>query len=306
VLSFALAAVVQEWIDGGAQPNIVWQIMVIALLTAAEVLVSIVALEFAYTQSPKTMKSLVMCFYLGSVAIGNIFVAGVNHYIQIPSAATEQYNAAIAKLPADWRSSPRTIVLPGYDGKTGTADDFIQRLEDGRREKIEIPGEAVFKKVVGMIEAMPSIRDGILPEEEAVREMLEGIRDPWGGEVRYGILNSGEARLISDGPDGEAYTKWDVGMIIKLTKLQAQAEKRWSDRFHPEEPWLDRRKEELGVRDEVAQSSEDDLSVSAFSGGQTRMDGADYFWFFTWMMLGTALLFIPYALLYRGDTYLQD
>ena len=71
-------------------------------------MVSIVALEYAYTQAPKTMKSLLMCFYLGAVAIGNFFVAGVNHFIQIPDAAAEQLEVAhceaacgLAQGPAD-------------------------------------------------------------------------------------------------------------------------------------------------------------------------------------------------------------
>ena len=101
--SFALVALIQQWIDGGAKPSIAWQILAFALLTVAEVMVSIVALEYAYTQAPKTMKSLLMCFYLGAVAIGNFFVAGVNHFIQIPDAAAEQLPVALAKLPADQR-----------------------------------------------------------------------------------------------------------------------------------------------------------------------------------------------------------
>ncbi|MDA1006093.1 MAG: POT family MFS transporter, partial [Verrucomicrobia bacterium] len=84
-ISFGLVAVIQTWIESGGRPNIGWQFLAYALLTAAEVMVSIVALEFAYTQSPRTMKSLVMCFYLGAVAMGNFFTAGVNHFIQIES-----------------------------------------------------------------------------------------------------------------------------------------------------------------------------------------------------------------------------
>ena len=89
VSSFALVAVIQQWIDGGARPNIGWQILAFALLTVAEVMVSIVALEYAYTQAPKTMKSLLMCYYLGAVAVGNFFVAGVNHFIQIHRETAE-------------------------------------------------------------------------------------------------------------------------------------------------------------------------------------------------------------------------
>jgi hypothetical protein len=36
------------------------------------------------------------------------------------------------------------------------------------------------------------------------------------------------------------------------------------------------------------------------------MTGASYFWFFTWLMLGTAIVFVPVGCLYRPQTYLQE
>ena len=45
-------------------------------------MVSVTHLEFAYTQAPKKLKSLVMCTYLGAVALGNVFTAAVNFLIQ--------------------------------------------------------------------------------------------------------------------------------------------------------------------------------------------------------------------------------
>ena len=51
-------------------------------MTAAEILISITCLEFAYTQAPKTMKSIVMGCFLASVTLGNLFTAGVNIVIQ--------------------------------------------------------------------------------------------------------------------------------------------------------------------------------------------------------------------------------
>ncbi len=111
--AFILVSLIQVRIDAGGRPNIAWQIAAFALLTASEIMVSIVALEFAYTQSPKTMKSFIMCFFLAAVAVGNLLVAGVNHYIRIPSAAEEQLTEAhppppcrLAKRPPH-RSPPR-------------------------------------------------------------------------------------------------------------------------------------------------------------------------------------------------------
>ncbi|MDQ3330871.1 MAG: hypothetical protein M3552_09485, partial [Planctomycetota bacterium] len=41
------------------------------------------------------------------------------------------------------------------------------------------------------------------------------------------------------------------------------------------------------------------------SNGTLTLDGADYYWFFTWSMLGAAVLFVGATLLYRGRTYVQ-
>ena len=66
----------------GYRPNIFWQFIAYFLLTAAEVMVSIVCLEFAYPQAPKTMKSFIMGIYFLGVSLGNIFTAAVNFFIQ--------------------------------------------------------------------------------------------------------------------------------------------------------------------------------------------------------------------------------
>lgn len=307
VASFALVALIQKWIDAGERPNIAWQILAFALLTAAEVMVSIVALEYAYTQAPKTMKSLLMCFYLAAVALGNFFVAGVNHFIQIPDAAAAQLESAIAKLPADWRDSPRTVVLPGFDGVTGTDDDLVQHLSDGVRADLEIPGMRNFERAASLVETLTTNNGGKFPDESEIAAKLDGLADPWGSPLQYKILNSTRARLISAGPDKTPGTQWDLGVIIDLQTPAPVKEASWTDRFHPEEPWLARRKRELGIQDAADQAEPSSpFTRSAFSGGQTRLEGAAYFHFFTWLMLGTAVAFVPYALLYRPKTYLQD
>jgi POT family proton-dependent oligopeptide transporter len=40
--------------------------------------------------------------------------------------------------------------------------------------------------------------------------------------------------------------------------------------------------------------------------GSSRLEGADYYLFFTLTMLVTAALFVLVARVYRGDTYLQE
>ena len=74
--SFAVAALVQQRIDveGEGVVSIWWQVLAYLILTTSEVLVSITALEFAYTQAPKRMKSVVMGLFMLTITLGNLFV----------------------------------------------------------------------------------------------------------------------------------------------------------------------------------------------------------------------------------------
>ncbi len=80
-LSFVIIALLQEKIDAGQHPTVWWQILAYMVLSAGETLVSITGLEYAYTQSPKSMKSTMSAIWLLTVAIGNMFVAFVNSSI---------------------------------------------------------------------------------------------------------------------------------------------------------------------------------------------------------------------------------
>lgn len=87
-LSYVIIAIVQQQIDAGLRPHIAWQLVAYVVITAGEVMVSITALEFSYTQAPKKMKSLVMGVYLlVAIAFGNILTARVNAYIEAQKKA---------------------------------------------------------------------------------------------------------------------------------------------------------------------------------------------------------------------------
>ncbi len=83
-VSFLVVASIQSRIDLGQKPHILWQILAYVILTMAEVMVSVTHLEFAYTQAPKRIKSIVMCTYLGAISLGNFFTAQFNKYNQNP------------------------------------------------------------------------------------------------------------------------------------------------------------------------------------------------------------------------------
>ena len=126
----------------------------------------------------------------------------------------------------------------------------------------------------------------------------------------YQILNSRSARLISAGPDKQLGTKWDLGMILTLPEANKEKKEGWTSALHPDKPWLERHEEKIGIAEQNQDGAEEGdaplLSREVFSGGQTKLMGAGYFWFFTAMMFITAILFVPYAILYRPRTYLQD
>jgi POT family proton-dependent oligopeptide transporter len=90
-LAFLIVALIQMRIDAHAHPHIIWQILAFLILTAGEIMVSVTHLEFAYTQAPKKMKSLVMCTYLWAIAFGNLFAAIVNFVIENPDEPSKQH-----------------------------------------------------------------------------------------------------------------------------------------------------------------------------------------------------------------------
>lgn len=85
--AFIVNGYVQVLIENGEMPHIIWHFWAYVIITCAEVMVSITALEFSYTQAPKKMKSFVMALFLLSVSLGNLLVAEVNRYIELAQNA---------------------------------------------------------------------------------------------------------------------------------------------------------------------------------------------------------------------------
>ena len=81
-IPFLIAAWLQVRIDAGETPTVWWQILAYLIMTGAEVLVSITALEYSYTQAPKKMKSWIMGMFLAAVGFGNLFTAVINWFME--------------------------------------------------------------------------------------------------------------------------------------------------------------------------------------------------------------------------------
>ena len=81
-VSFVIPALVETWIVAGEKPTIWWQVFAYVLITGAEIMISITALEFSYTQAPARLKSIIMALFYSSVFLGNIFTSAVNASIE--------------------------------------------------------------------------------------------------------------------------------------------------------------------------------------------------------------------------------
>ncbi|HET7536268.1 MAG TPA: POT family MFS transporter [Candidatus Didemnitutus sp.] len=86
-LSFLITAWIESKLQAGERPNIAWQLPAFALLSAGEVMASITGLEFAYTQAPRHLKSIVQALFYLSISGGNFFTAGVHWFIANPDGS---------------------------------------------------------------------------------------------------------------------------------------------------------------------------------------------------------------------------
>lgn len=83
-ISYLIVAYAESLIVAGQNPSILWQVFAYIILTAAEVMLYLTALEFSYTQAPNSMKSLIMGVFMLSISLGNLITAGINYLIQRP------------------------------------------------------------------------------------------------------------------------------------------------------------------------------------------------------------------------------
>jgi len=75
--SYLVVAALQRQIETGAQLSVLWQTVPYLILTAAEVLISTTGLEFAFREAAPELKSIIMSFWLLTVAFGDLLVAAI-------------------------------------------------------------------------------------------------------------------------------------------------------------------------------------------------------------------------------------
>ena len=341
VIGFAMVSVVQQWVDQGQQPSIGWQIFAYAILTSSEVMVSITCLEFAYTQAPRSMKSVIMALFLMSVSLGNFFTAGVNSFIQVPNqlvAATSlnmtiqakdkngkkllSTQEDILKLTSQTKDingnsiqyitnqeGSYTLILAGKDGTFGTTTDIRLKFSKGGKQiAVKTAEETNLNTAFVKIKSYFDSNKNTLPKTQAGTDLIKSIIDNWGSPLQYRLVNRNMFRITSLGADKNYMTENDIVLVSTISrpsKDESAKKKPYS--------WRENRIIELkgdeGKREVVKSRGgikEIEFDTAIMVGGQTNLEGSDYFWFFTWLMLGTALVFVFVALLYKPKTYLHE
>jgi proton-dependent oligopeptide transporter, POT family len=90
-VAFFICGLMQFRMDRGESLSIVWQLVPYTVLEAGEVLLSATALEFAFAQAPKQFKSLIMSFWLMTIAGGHFLIAVITdlntRFVQASGAA---------------------------------------------------------------------------------------------------------------------------------------------------------------------------------------------------------------------------
>ena len=98
--SFVIAGILNLPVAAGERISILWQILPYVVLTVGEILVSVTGLEFAYTQAPLTMKSVIQSFWNLTTAAANLAVALASALAFFQGTALFFYYAAFAYLAA--------------------------------------------------------------------------------------------------------------------------------------------------------------------------------------------------------------
>jgi len=330
---FALIALAQELIDRGETPSIAWQLWAYVLLTCAEIMISITGLEFSYTQAPKSMKSVVMAVWLFSVSLGNIFAGGVNHYIRVPgvnqiAATIKSQDAGSTDMVASWQiktsarpaekgqEAGKSIRVSGADGIFDTEDDIVMNFDRfNKLETVQTREDKILTTAAKEIEkayfaSATDASQGQLSAEEGANRLLASLKDAGGKPLVYKLLSKNDYRITSAGADGEFDTQWDVHLQGHVSR--AGTKKDSSELQEASYDWLEKRIIEIDgaegeaevkrARGDIPETKIDgDITV----GGQDKLEGAAYFWFWTYTVLVTAILFVPVGYFYKEKSYIQ-
>jgi POT family proton-dependent oligopeptide transporter len=102
--AFFISALIQARMDHRAALSILWQLAPYIVLEAGEVMVSATALEFAFAQAPSQLKSVIMSFWLMTIAAGHFLIAAFTwlnqHFVKAKGASEFCFYATLMLVVA--------------------------------------------------------------------------------------------------------------------------------------------------------------------------------------------------------------
>ena len=332
VPSFLIPAWIEMQINAGHLPNIIWQLLAYVFLTAAEVFISITALEFSYTQAPKKMKSLILGFFLISVSMGNLFTAGVNHFIQneSPGFTPDVKGTYVVRLKANDGETtvdreitinaveelPEDKAPPQDRRKPGVSAGHFRAVPAG--ELVRLYGTAskgdyngAFRYSWNWVQLpedsqldaaalkLPNTRNPhFTPDVEGNYELLFTVQV---GESKEATASSRVLIQVTD-KNLPPVVQADDNATVAIGKTTALL---GMDSFDPNGDELTYEWSVVSAPDGSNVTTKT-LTGRQFAGPSSKLKGPHYYLFFAGAMLLAALLFIPVARWYQPKEYLQD
>ena len=332
VPSFLIPAWIEMQINAGHLPNIIWQLLAYVFLTAAEVFISITALEFSYTQAPKKMKSLILGFFLISVSMGNLFTAGVNHFIQNESPGftpdvkgtyvvrlkandgettvdREITINAVEELPED-KAPPQDRRKPGVSAghfRAVPAGELVRLYGTASKGDyngafryswnwVQLPKDSQLDAAA--LKLANTRNPHFTPDVEGNYELLFTVQV---GESKEATASSRVLLQVTD-KNLPPVVQADDNATVAIGKTTAL---RGMDSFDPNGDELTYEWSVVSAPDGSNVTTKT-LTGRQFAGPSSKLKGPHYYLFFAGAMLLAALLFIPVARWYQPKEYLQD
>ncbi|MCA9200285.1 MAG: hypothetical protein KDA87_22250, partial [Planctomycetales bacterium] len=151
-------------------------------------------------------------------------------------------------------------------------------------------------------------QEALLNTDEG-QQRIDDLVDSQGQKLRYKQLTRNVYRITSAGSDKDHQTQWDVVLMGRISR----EEKTDSQQKEARLTWLENRIIELkgeAGKQEVERARGDipetEITHNITVGGQDTLEGADYFAFWTKVVLITAVLFIPVGYFYKEKSYIQE
>ncbi|MBT3470773.1 MAG: POT family MFS transporter [Opitutae bacterium] len=333
VPSFLIPGWIELQIANGELPNIIWQLLAYVFITAAEVFISITCLEFSYTQAPKSMKSLILGFFLMSVSLGNLFTAGVNHFIlnEPPSFTPDIEGQYQLELIADDGSAKSSAMVSIQVAKEKPLPSEKKLIIEGEASPMVDAGRLVATLTGKTVRMYATASKGDsrgrftyrwtfvnLPESSQLND--SSLQNPMSRNPQFVPDVEGEYDLQFSVKVGDGEPVTDLVKVIATgdnlppvadageaqnTALGEVVKLNGDNTFDPNRDNLTYQWRIVSKPDN-SKLTDKDLVGAEFPTQTSILKGANYYFFFSGMMFLSAILFIPVARWYKPQEYLQD